>query len=137
MMNRNEISLHETQFRACRMKIRLTETKFRNDPNKGSHYNPSVFASIASEILPNLANFLSGEISAARNLLLWTRLFGKMTAKFRLTQRKSAGGELSSNFRENKGPNSANFAFITFAQYFRCRLKRQTSPICSTIEWFN
>ena len=125
MMNRNEISLHETQFRACRMKIRLTETKLRNDPNKGSHYNPSVFASIASESLPchfARANFLSVGISAERNLLLWTRLFGKMTAKFRLPQRKSA---------------VANFAFITFTQYFRCRLKRQTSPICSTIEWFN
>ena len=105
MMNRNEISLHETQFRACRMKIRLTETKFRDDPNKGSHYNPSVFASIASEILSchfARANFVSGEISAERNLLLWTRLFGKMTATFRLTQRKSAVANFRRIFARTK-----------------------------------
>ena len=104
-MNRNEISLHETQFRACRMKIRLTETKFRNDPNKGSHYNPSVFASIASESLPchfARANFLSVGISAERNLLLWTRLFGKMTAKFRLPQRKSAVANFRRIFARTK-----------------------------------
>ena len=139
-MNRNEISLHETKFRACRMKIRLTETKFRNDPNKGSHYNPSVFASIASEILPchfARANFISGEISAERNFASVDATFRQDDSEISFDSTKIRGGELSSNFRENKGPNSANFAFITFAQYFRSRLKRQTSAICSTLEGFN
>ena len=68
------------------------------------------------------ANFRSSEILAKRN-------FASVDAKFRQDDSKIAfasagaltkfGGELSPNFRENKGRNSANFACIpmTFAQY--------------------
>ena len=47
-----------------------------------------------------------------------------MTMKFRLTQPKFAGAlakfrdEISLNFRENKGRNSANLAFNTLAQHY-------------------
>ena len=67
-------------------------------------------------------NFRSSEISAKRN-------FASVDAKFRQDDSEiafhSAGaltkfrGELSPHFRENKGRNSVNFAFIpmTFARY--------------------
>ena len=64
------------------------------------------------------AKFPRNEISP-----LWMRNLAKMTAKFPLTQLKFAGaltkfcGDLSSKFRESNGRNSANFAFIMFAQY--------------------
>lgn len=96
-MNGNEISLHETKFRACRTKIRLTETKFRNDPNKGSHYKPSVFASIASEIAPchfARANFLSGEISGERNFASVDATFRQDDSEISFDLTKIRGSEL-------------------------------------------
>ena len=62
------------------------------------------------------ANFLSHKNSAKQN-------FAKITAKFRLTQRKFARaltkfrGEISSNFRENKERKIPTFVCISFAQY--------------------
>ena len=78
----------------------------RNNPNKGFHYNP----------LPFPAKFRIVEISPLR-------IFAKITAKFRLTQRKFASaltkfrGEISSNFRENKERKTPNFVCISFARY--------------------
>ena len=67
------------------------------------------------------ANFRYGEISENEISLQWMRNFAKMTAKFRLTQRKYASaltkfrGEISSNFRENKERKTPNFVCISFA----------------------
>ena len=109
----------------------------RNDPNKGFSLQP---ASTATEIslcghFAN-TNFRPGEISRVRIFsptkirqneisLQWMRNFAKMTAKFRLTQRKFASaltkfrGEISSNFRESKERKTPNLVLhsISFAQY--------------------
>ena len=64
------------------------------------------------------ANFRYPEIS-----LQFMRNFVKITAKFRLTQRKFAStltkirSEISPNFRENKERKTPNFVCISFAQY--------------------
>ena len=56
--------------------------------------------------------------------LQWMQNFAKITAKFRLTQRKFASslkkfpGEISSNFRENKERKTPNFVCTSFAQYW-------------------
>ena len=109
----------------------------RNDPNKGFSLQP---ASTATEIslcghFAN-TNFRPGEISRVRIFsptkirqneisLQWMRNFAKMTAKFRLTQRKFTSaltkfrGEISSNFRESKERKTPNLVLhsISFAQY--------------------
>ena len=85
---------------------------------------------------PNFAgaNFRYGEISLERIFaipkfrqneisLQLMRNFVKITAKFRLTQRKFASAltkirsEISPNFRENKERKTPNFVCISFAQY--------------------
>ena len=85
---------------------------------------------------PNFAgaNFRYGEISLERIFAIpkfWQneislqlmRNFAKITAKFRLTQRKFASAltkirsEISPNFRENKERKTPNFVCISFAQY--------------------
>ena len=95
-------------------------------------------ASISSEFSPSRnfagANFRYGQILPVRIFamakfrqneisLQLMRNFAKITAKFRLTQRKFASAltkirsEISPNFRENKERKTTNFVCISFAQY--------------------
>ena len=105
-----DLSIWRLRFKQLYVHVQQTQ--------RSDHYNP----------FPLQAKFRFVEISPmqvqifALTKFQWMRNFGRMTAKFRLTQRKFASAltkfrsEISSNFCENKERKTPNFVCISFTQ---------------------
>ena len=149
-----DLSIWRLRFKQLHVQVQQTQQSTRVFITTGFHFQRislcgnialAKFRGCEFSLWPNFAgaNFRYGEISLERIFaipkfrqneisLQLMRNFAKITAKFRLTQRKFASAltkirsEISPNFRENKERKTTNFVCISFAQY--CTIDWSISP---------